>query len=63
MSENTHLGLINKRKTISQLFDTTLIIRQRVIPQIIIPERVIPFIPHRATSPVTESYHHETDLC
>ena len=63
MPENTHLGFIDKRKTISQLLDTAFIIRQRVIPQIIIPERVIPLITHRTTSPVTESYHHETDLC
>ena len=62
MSVNPHPIQINKRISISQLFDHELAIRQSIIPQISIPETVIISSPGKTTTPKADIHHDKTQL-
>ena len=60
MSVNTHPVQINKRISISQLFDHELTIRQSIIPQIPIPKTMVIPSPGKTTAPKTDINHDKT---
>ena len=62
MSVNTHPFQINKRISVSQLFDHELTIRQSIIPQISIPETMVIPSPGKTTAPKTDINHDKTQL-
>ena len=62
MSENTHFGNIYKRMAGCQLFNSTFIILQSIIAHIAITVPMVCFPSHRASSPVSYSYHDKAQL-
>ena len=60
---NTNFLPVNKRITISQLLYHVLIVSQRIIPLIAIPESMIIFASHGRTSPVSHGDNNKTKLC
>ena len=62
MSEDPDFCQIDKRITVGKLFDAVFIVCQGIITQIIVSISMIPFLPHRASSPMAEIHHHKAHL-